>query len=133
MATSVLDSTFQSFIVLSPDPDASKVPSLLNATELTHFECPSRVATSVLDSTFQSFIVLSADPDECPFRVATSVLDSTFQSFIVLSRDPDASKVPALLNATELHNQNALLANIPEFYCIIISSLTIKCNGNNVM
>ena len=71
------------FYCSSPDPDASKVPSLLNATELTQFECP--------------------------FRVATSVLDSTFQSFIVLSRDPDASKVPSLLNATELTYLNALL------------------------
>ena len=62
--------------MLSRDPDASKVPALLNATELTQSECPSRVATSVLDSTFQSFIVLSADPD--------------------------ASKVPALLNATDV-------------------------------
>ena len=53
---------FQSFIVLSFDPLAKRVPLLLNATNVTGLLCPYNVEISVSVSMFQSFIVLSSDP-----------------------------------------------------------------------
>ena len=63
-------------MVLSREPLAKRVPSLLNSTEKIISECPN--------------------------NVATSVLASKFHNFIVRSLDPLAKRVPSLLNAIEL-------------------------------
>ena len=53
---------FQSLIVLSFDPLARIVPVWSKATDVTSYECSSKVAIIVLVSMFQSLIVLSHDP-----------------------------------------------------------------------
>ena len=54
----VFVSRFQSFIVLSLDPLAKRVPWGLNTTEVTQFSCPSNVAISVFVSKYYHMIHL---------------------------------------------------------------------------
>ena len=53
---------FQSLIILSYDPLARIVPSLLKVTEVINCSCPSRSAIHFYSLTSQSLIVVSYDP-----------------------------------------------------------------------
>ena len=101
---------------LSVLPEASVLPSGLNATEHDRLVCPSRVARSLPVATSHSRTVLSVAPrgqrlavraeghgvarSVCPFRAARSLPVATSHSLTVWSSPPRRAVLPSGLNAT---------------------------------
>src|SRR2546423_916701 len=104
--------------VLSPDADATSLPSGENATELTESEWPSSVCSAAPVTASQSLIVSSNDADattlpsgenatdltqpEWPSSVCSAAPVIASQILIVPSTDADATPLPSGENAADL-------------------------------
>jgi hypothetical protein len=63
VSTSDLNCVFHILIVFSDDAEASRLPSIEKAKQLTEPECPSSERNSDADCIFHNFTVISLDAD----------------------------------------------------------------------